>query len=83
LIAGVLGVKLLKVAAAGGLLLLFKKAAWIILLPFFWLWRLIRREKSRSNVTVPSAAGRTYRVEPRLLTSLELDLPDAGASRHP
>jgi uncharacterized membrane-anchored protein len=34
LVAGVLGVKLLKVAAAGGIFLVFKKAAWIALLPF-------------------------------------------------
>ena len=63
LVAGLLGVKVLKVAAAGGPLLLLKKAGWVLLLPLVWLWRLVRGKKTR-----PMAAPTTSvpRVEPKI-----------------
>ena len=45
LVAGVLGVKLVKVGAVVGLAVFAKKLVWLALLPFVWLWRKIRSKK--------------------------------------
>jgi uncharacterized membrane-anchored protein len=80
LVAGVLGVKLLKVAAAGGLLLIFKKAAWIILLPVFWLWRLIRPKRTKPTSDGQASAA-AIRIEPTLLPSAKSDTSSAEHGR--
>ena len=53
LVAGALGVKLLKVAGIGALILGFKKLAILLLLPFIYLWRkIVGVFKRKSNQTV-------------------------------
>jgi uncharacterized membrane-anchored protein len=51
LVAGVLGVKVLKVAAGSGLALFAKKLGWLLILPVVWVWRKVRSQK---EPTVPS-----------------------------
>jgi hypothetical protein len=55
LVAGTLGVKLLKAAGAGALLIGLKKFGILIILPFIWLWRKIASVVSRKqSETLPS-----------------------------
>ncbi len=45
LVAGVMGVKLVQIAAAGGLLLALKKFGFVLAFPVIWLWRKLFRRK--------------------------------------
>ena len=53
LVAGVLGVKLLKVAAFGGLLLILKKATWLVVFPLIYVWRKLTGKKVRTVAAEP------------------------------
>ncbi len=66
LVAGALGVKLLKVAGGIGFLVLVKKAGWLALLPFFWLWGLMKGK--RIELTLSSSGDKQERgIEPLCL----------------
>ncbi len=57
LVAGVLGVKLVKVGALVGLAVFAKKLVWLAVLPFVWLWRKVRRKKPTKTSAASSAGG--------------------------
>ena len=65
LVAGVLGVSLIKAGVMTGLAIFAKKLAWIILLPFILAWKKLRRSRKRTTQTV-QAAPPEARVTPRL-----------------
>ncbi len=59
LVAGIMGVKLVQVAAAAGVLVLLKKAGFILVLPVVWLGRKVFRKKPNVAVSAP-------RIEPKV-----------------